>query len=328
MHEDHRINSPETRLKTTTLGGIGLATLLCCAAASRGASPQNAAAPVSERAACSTLVQSKHPADEAFKTIAALGYRWIDLSCLNWAPHVSVPSLLKDFDAEAQRVETLLATNQLRVANLTFDAVDLRRFDRYEAAFSALAKLAARLHARVINLMAAPVAVDRDDYVARLRALELIAVHHHVLLTLETHCSQITEQPAQALWLCQQVPGLGLTLDPSHYYAGPNQGTPFDELLPFVQGTGFRAGAMSWKEIQLPWGEGPIDFAALVRKLEASGYRGFYVCEYIEGFNKLDAVAEAKKFIAWARALDVKSSVLPRVGEITVPQGVTARQWR
>jgi sugar phosphate isomerase/epimerase len=60
---------------------------------------------------------------------------------------------------------------------------------------------------------------------------------------------------------------------------------------------------MSWAEIQMPWGTGPIDFAGLARKLEASGYRGFYVSEYIEAFNQLDAMVEAGKFLAWARRL-------------------------
>ena len=86
--------------------------------------------------------------------------------------------------------------------------------------------------------------------------------------------------------------GLGLTLDPSHYYAEPNQGASFDALYPLVRGTGFRAGGMSWQEIQLPWGQVPIDCAAVVRRLEAARYRGFYVAEYIEGFNSVDPICD------------------------------------
>ena len=96
---------------------------------------------------------------------------------------------------------------------------------------------------------------------------------------------------------------MGLTLDPSHYYAGPNQGVPFDDLYPLTRGTGFRAGGMSWKTIQLPWLQGPIDFAGIVRGLEAAGYDGFYVAEYIEGFNDVDAVAESRRFLEWLRGL-------------------------
>lgn len=137
----------------------------------------------------------------------------------------------------------------------------------------------------------------------KLQTLQRIASQGGVLLTLETHCKQVTELPADAEWFCREVPGLGLTLDPSHYYAGPNQGEPFDQVYPYVYGTGFRAGGMNWSTIQLPWGEGPIDFTMIVRDLDAGGYRGFYVAEYIEGFNQVDPLAESRKFLQWIRGL-------------------------
>lgn len=265
--------------------------------------PKSAPAKIADRAACSSLCQARQPTEKALRAVADLGFKWVDLSCLSWARHASVPALLEDFDREAGRVEGLLATNGLQVANLTFDAPEGKPFDQFEKEFRAVVKLAARLKARLINLMAPSNKADRQDAVARLRSLQSIASKEGVLLTVETHCNQITERPADALWLCQQVPGLGLTLDPSHYFAGPHQGGRFDELLPLVQGTGFRAGGMSWKEIQLPWGQGPINFAALVRQLEAAGYKGFYVAEYIEGFNEVNALTESRKFLDWAKGL-------------------------
>jgi hypothetical protein len=45
---------------------------------------------IADRAACSSLCKLKAPTDEAFKTIADMGYKWVDLSALTWAPHVSV----------------------------------------------------------------------------------------------------------------------------------------------------------------------------------------------------------------------------------------------
>jgi sugar phosphate isomerase/epimerase len=138
----------------------------------------------------------------------------------------------------------------------------------------------------------------------KLNVLQKIAAERKVKLTLETHANQLTEHPADAVWLCKAAPGVGLTLDPSHYYAGPNQGKPYDEVYPYVMGTGFRAGGMEWKTVQMPWGEGPIDFVAIVRNLESHGYKGYYVAEYIEGFNELDAVAESRKFLEWTKTLE------------------------
>ncbi|HOB74507.1 MAG TPA: sugar phosphate isomerase/epimerase family protein [Phycisphaerae bacterium] len=260
---------------------------------------------VAERASCSTLClnAAKHPAEAAFKTIAEMGYRYIDLSALSFCRHIDVRALLEDFDRETARVEAALKANKLGVSNLTYDSFHGRPFDQFKKEFEALAKFAAHVRAPVINLMAPPAKANRDEAVEKLKELVAIARRHGVILTVETHAGQLTELPADALWLCRQVPGLGLTLDPSHYYAGPHQGKPFDELYPYVKGTGFRAGGMSWDTIQSPWGTGPIDFAKIVRDLEKAGYQGYYVSEYLDGFQGRDAVAESKKFLEWIKSL-------------------------
>lgn len=261
-----------------------------------------------DRVSCSSLVQCKHPLEPCLRTVAKLGYKYVDLSCLSWEPrHASAQALVKDFEAEATRVENALKENDLKVSNLTFDSVEARPWDQYQAEFAAVVKLAVRLKARLINLMAPSAKAKWDEQIPKLRQLVATAKQAGVILTVETHTGQITELPANAEKLCKEVPGLGLTLDPSHYYAGPNQGKPFKNLYPYVQGTGFRAGGMSWATVQMPWGEGPIDFAEIVRDLEAGGYKGYYVVEYLEGHNKLDAPTEAKKFLNWARQLSGKS---------------------
>ena len=206
-----------------TLLLCGLAIVDCATAADTSASPK-----VADRAACSSLIQCKQPTEKALQAVAGLGYRWVDLSCMSWASHVSVPKLLEDFDKEAARVEAALAASGLKVANLTFDSCYDRPFEQYEKEFQAVVKLAVRLKTGLINLMAPSNKADRNEVAARMKKLQAIAARDGVTLTLETHCNQITERPADALWLCQQVPGLGLTLDPSHYYAGPNQGASFE----------------------------------------------------------------------------------------------------
>ncbi len=259
--------------------------------------------PVAGRLGCSSLCQSKEPLDKALETIAGIGFKYVDLSALSWAPHLSVDALVKDFDAESERVAAALARHGLTACNLTYDPFGDGGFDDYVKRFEALARFAGQRKIRLINLMAPAAKSDRDLAVARLRQLAAIARRHGVLLSVETHVNQLTERPADAKWLCAQVPGLGLTLDPSHYYAGPNQGRPFDDLYPLVLGTGLRAGGMSWAEIHQPWGEGVIDFAEVVSKLERAGYGGCYVAEYIQGFNEVDAVEQARRFYAWGQSL-------------------------
>lgn len=259
---------------------------------------------MADYASCSSLCQVRQPFEVAAKVIAEMGYKYVDLSCLHWRPsppHANVTELMSNFDKEASRIEKILADNGLKISNLTFDGIDAAHFDAYTKRFETVMKLANRLNAGLVNIMAPPRGADKQDMADKLNVLQKIAARHRVKLTLETHANQLTEHPADAVWLCRQVPGLGLTLDPAHYYAGPHQGKTFDEIYPYVMGTGFRAGGMSWETVQMPWGEGPIDFVDIVRKLESHGYQGFYVTEYIEGFNELDAVEESKKYLDWIR---------------------------
>ena len=56
-----------------------------------------------------------------------------------------------------------------------------------------------------------------------------------LVLALMTDSTTLTADPAQAAALCKAVPGLALTLDPSHYIQGPHAGGNYDEVFPFVQ---------------------------------------------------------------------------------------------
>ena len=87
---------------------------------------------------------------------------------------------LKDFEREATRVESALAAKKLKVSNLTFDPVEARPFDEYKEQFEAVARLAARLNARLINLMAPSTKADRQDQVDKLRVIRDIARRHGV----------------------------------------------------------------------------------------------------------------------------------------------------
>ncbi len=60
---------------------------------------------------------------------------------------------------------------------------------------------------------------------------------------------------------------------------------------------------MKWEDIHNPWGTGPIDFEGLIRKMEAVHYQGYYVVEYIEGFNQVDPTKESARYLAWIQKL-------------------------
>jgi sugar phosphate isomerase/epimerase len=103
-----------------------------------------------------------------------------------------------------------------------------------------------------------------------------------VQLTVETHVGRLTELPDVAVRLCQEAEGVALTLDPSHYHAGPNRGADYAAVYPYVRHVHLRDAGRRWEEIQVPAGSGEVDFDALVRGLHGTGYEGKFAIEYID----------------------------------------------
>jgi sugar phosphate isomerase/epimerase len=134
----------------------------------------------------------------------------------------------------------------------------------------------------VITIGASRRGTPVEDEIARLKALVPVAAAHGVQLTVETHSNQLTEHPDVAVRLCEEVEGLALTLDASHYYAGPNQGADFSAVLPYVRHVHLRDAGSDWDHIQVPAGTGKVPFGEIVTRLDALGYAGKFAIEYID----------------------------------------------
>ena len=79
--------------------------------------------------------------------------------------------------------------------------------------------------------------------------------------------------------LCEDVPGLRLTLDLSHFEL---QSVTLDRMLTLVPLAGhLHVRAAKPGAIQVRWRDNETDFAALVAGLRAVGYAGAYCVEYV-----------------------------------------------
>lgn len=219
--------------------------------------------------ACSTLCFSREPLESALRRIAELEFNKIDLAIVEDGGNHLRPSVIAE-NAEA-------ALQRLRHGpSLTPSALDLDFGDVDSATlrrrFEAMCRLAKPLTVAVLSIPAASADTPFDDEVARLTELAAIAHREGLVLAVETHSETLTARPEAAVALCQAVPGLGLTLDPSHYIHGPNQGANFDEVYPFVQNVHLRDTSRKHDEFQVRIGQGEIEYGRIVSQLERHGY--------------------------------------------------------
>jgi sugar phosphate isomerase/epimerase len=144
--------------------------------------------------------------------------------------------------------------------------------DEYARQFGAVCRLARLAMVPLVSVAAARAGADGDAEVKRLTRLAEIAGGDGVLLTVDTRNGTLTEDPDTAVWLCEQVPGLGLTLDPSHYLAGPHQSKGHDHVFPYVRHVHLRDTGRGANQFQVRVGQGEVEYGRIINQLERHDY--------------------------------------------------------
>ena len=244
--------------------------------------------------ACNTLCFSREPLESALRHIAELEFDKIDLAIVEESPHLKPSEVAENPEAALRR---LRHGPSLTPAALGLDFGDLDLLEPGgRRRFEAMCRLAKPLTVAVLTIPAAPLETPFDDEVRRLSALAGFAMREGLVLALETHSETLTADPSAAVALCQAVPGLGLTLDPSHYIHGPHRGGNFDEVYPYVQNVHLRDTGKKPGEFQVRVGQGEIEYGRIVSQLERHGYDRSLTVSILDALeNPFDIEVEVRK---------------------------------
>jgi sugar phosphate isomerase/epimerase len=143
--------------------------------------------------------------------------------------------------------------------------------EAYYEQFRACCKLAKATKVVSLTVPAAELGTPFNAEIERLRRLVRIATLEGVLVSVKTQINCMTQDPDTAIVLCQHAPGLGLTLDPSHFVCGPHAGRDFSRVMPYVYHVQLRDS--SRERLQVRVGQGDIEYGRLVGQLEQVGYQ-------------------------------------------------------
>ena len=167
-----------------------------------------------------------------------------------------------------QALERCRDTHRLSIAALSIDQT--AEGDLYYEQFTACCKLAKALKVVPLVTPAAELGTPFNAEIERLRELVRIASLEGCLVALQTQIGCMTEDPDTAVVLCDNVPGLGLTLDPSHYTTGPRQGRDYSKVMPYVYHVRLRDSTKTQMHVRV--GQGEIDYGRLIGQLSQEGY--------------------------------------------------------
>ncbi len=218
--------------------------------------------------ACSTLCFARYPLDRALRIIGELEFSKLDVAIHESGPHLRPSQVVADVAAAAQMIRI-----GPRLTPAAFD-VEIEAGGETEliTQWKAICKLARMSTVSVITIAAAPSGVGIDAEVARLKKLVQLVDSEGLVLTVATRIGTLTEIPATALELCQRVPGLGITLDPSSFVNGPHQGGSYDELFPHVKHVHLRDSGRAPGKFQVRVGQGEIEYGRIINQLERLDY--------------------------------------------------------
>ena len=115
-----------------------------------------------------------------------------------------------------------------------------------------------------------------------------------LLIRIEPHVESVTWTPQLAVQMVQEVPGLTLTIDHSHFIF---HALPYEQIaIMHPYGTHWHARQAKPGNLCCPTNEGQIDFQKIVRDLLERGYEGTICLEFTPGLwmtsGYVDCVSE------------------------------------
>jgi sugar phosphate isomerase/epimerase len=218
--------------------------------------------------ACSTLCFARHPLERALRIIGELEFSKLDVAIHEKGPHLKPSEVAADVGLAAQRIRI---GPSLTPAAFSVE-IETDSATEYQRQLRAVCRLARMSTVSIIAVPAAPTGTGIDTEVKRLTPLVHLALAEGIVLTVPTRIGTLTEDPHTAAELCERIPGLGLTLDPSHYIAGPHQGKSFEQVYPFVRHVHLRDTGRGPEKFQVRVGQGEVEYGRIVAHLSRFNY--------------------------------------------------------
>ena len=181
-------------------------------------------------------------------------------------------------------------TNRLNIVSYSLQ-IDAQG-EEYFRQFAACCRLAKATKVVSITIPSGELGTPFNEEVENLRRQVAIASVEGVLVSIKSQVGRLSQDPDTVGVLCDNVKGLGLTLDPSHYIYGPDAGGNFDHLMKYVYHVHLRD--TSKDQLQVRVGQGKIEYGRLVNQLRKVDYRSA-LSVHIQEMSGVDHAAELRK---------------------------------
>lgn len=227
------------------------------------------------------------PLDAALRQLADLEYTSIEIMIHETGGHLRPSEVLAD-----QEKAITLCRQTHRLTPVAF-SVDIEALENlYYTQFAACCKLAKAVKVVTITVRSAELGTPFNAEVERLRKLVAISSRDGIRVGMLTEGGRMSQDPDTAIVLCDNVKGLGITLDPSHYVYGPHARDNYGHVMKYVYHVRLRDTNKSQLHVRV--GQGELEYGRLVNQLHKVRYDRA-LCVDISPMPEVDHAAEMRK---------------------------------
>ncbi len=226
---------------------------------------------------------------EALQRMVDLEYSRAEIGLHEGSSQLRPSQVHADLD---EAVKLCKGTHRLTIVafNIELDGPEAETY----AQFATCCKLAKALKVVQITVRASELGTPFNGEIERLRELVRIATLEGVVVGVKTEAGRMTQDPATAAVFCDNVKGLAITLDPSHYTFGPMAGVNYDNLFRYTSHVQLRDS--NRHKLQTKVGQGEIEYGRIVTQLTKFRYNHALCVNIIDQNDPdIDHQAEMRK---------------------------------
>jgi sugar phosphate isomerase/epimerase len=237
--------------------------------------------------AASTECFAGLPLSQAIDRLMDLEYTSVEIAIHEDGNQLRPSVVAKDVDAA---IDTCMLTH--RASIIAYSVKIDAEGEEYYRQWLACCRLAKATKVVTLTVPSAELGTPFNQEVEHLQRLVALAESQGVRVAIKSQIGRLSEDPDTVIVLCDNVKGLGVTLDPSHYLCNPTGPKEYDRLLKYVYHVHLRDSTKT--KLQVRIGQGEIEYGRLINMLKKVRYdRSFSVdIREIEG---VEHVAELRK---------------------------------
>lgn len=215
--------------------------------------------------AASTECYYPLPLTQALSKISDLEYTNVEV-----AIHES-GGQLKPSQVAADLEQTINCCRDTRRLDIIAYSVEIEASgEEFYRQFTAICRLAKATKVVTLTVPSGELGTPFNEEVEKLRRLVQVAQLEGVRVGIKSQIGRLSEDPDTVVVLCDNVKGLGLTLDPSHYICGPHSGKSIEKLMKYVFHVHLRDTKKG--QLQVRVGQGEVEYGRLIASLQKVNY--------------------------------------------------------